>query len=137
MRRELSGAVALVRGLGLVLEARSETEALDPRAVRAVQLTPDRGSRLWHAAAVVLCLVGGTLGFLTWPNGGTLLGDALCLASLVVIAPVLWGFVRSRVGSCRWSPWHLSSTGASAMYFRVSRTTPWRRRTCRSAPVTW
>lgn len=95
LRRELSGAVAVVRALGLVLEARTDADVIDRRAVREVMVAPDRGSRRRRALELLLVVLGGVLAFLTWPFGGTGAGVAAGAGCLVVTAPVLADYVRS------------------------------------------
>ncbi|MGI9155903.1 MAG: hypothetical protein ACR2FG_04610 [Marmoricola sp.] len=96
-RRELSGAVAVVRALGLVLERRSDSDVLDRRAVRAVRVERTQGSGVWLMGSVLLSVAGIVLAFLSWPYGGTTTGALASAGALLVTAPVVGYLVRSRL----------------------------------------
>lgn len=95
-RRETSGAAALTRALGLVLEARSTDDRLAAATLRKVLLEPQPGRGRTQAAALVLAFVAAVLAFATWPTGGTTAGAVLGVASLVAAAWPLITYVQSR-----------------------------------------
>lgn len=95
-RRETSGATAVVRALGLVLEARTDDDVLAPRALRAVAFSLDPRRAVVSSAALLLSLTAGVLAFLTWPFGGSRTGVVLGIASLAAAAWPVWALVRSR-----------------------------------------
>lgn len=93
-RRESSGAVGLVRALGLVLEA-ADPQALPPgRAARAALVAPHAGAAAAQGISLGLTLLAGLLAFLSWPYGGSVVGLVLNLGSLLAIGPVLLLLVR-------------------------------------------
>lgn len=102
MQRELSGANALVRGLGLVLEARSAADVLEPRAVRAVHVGPSMRGPAWGKVSPLVTILAGALALVRWPLGDERWAESWAplvgWAALVVIAPVLVSLVRGRLG---------------------------------------
>lgn len=88
-KREESGAVDLVRSLGLVLEAGRGTDLPSRREVREALVDPQREEERVGRLALFLTILAGVISFLSMPFSASWAGFGLGVAALFVIAPVL------------------------------------------------
>lgn len=95
-RRQRSGAVDLVRALGLVLEGVRDADLPPKRETRRALAESQPGHQRLGLLALAATLVAGLLAFFTWPLHGEPLGVAAGFASLALAAPVAVLLVRCR-----------------------------------------
>jgi hypothetical protein len=96
-KRETSGAVALVRALGLVLEAAREEDLPSRRAARSALVEAQQDQVAVGRRMLALTLASSVLAFFSMPWGETAAGAWSSAAAVVAISPVLVTLVRCRL----------------------------------------